>query len=252
MTHVVPRFSPALFLAGVLSCLIALAARADNSIRTERVQFAQGATSAIVNGKITGYETVDYVVRAGQGQAMNVSLATKHTATYFNILAPGQNEEAFFNGSVSDNQYEGTLPATGDYKIRVYMMRSAARRNEVADYRLEIIISGAAQHATQAAPSHDAKVAGTDFHATATIRCVAEPGKPMTQCPAGVKRVAGGGTVHVTTPDGGSRVITYSNGKVSGTDASAPYKVERRDDWSIVRIGTSEVYEIPDAFVFGG
>jgi hypothetical protein len=47
-----------------------------------------------------------------------------------------------FIGSSSDNQYEGTLPESGDYKIRVYMMRSAARRNEIANYRLEIIITG--------------------------------------------------------------------------------------------------------------
>lgn len=49
--------------------------------------------------------------------------ATKHGATYFNILAPGQNEEAMFNGSTSGNQFEGVLPASGDCKIRVYMMR---------------------------------------------------------------------------------------------------------------------------------
>jgi hypothetical protein len=78
---------------------------------------------------------------------MNVSMATKHTATYFNILAPGETEVAFFNGSVSENQYEGVLPASGDYRIRVYMMRSAARRNEKADYRLEMIISGKPQAA---------------------------------------------------------------------------------------------------------
>ena len=242
--------TPSLFhlLLGVMCAFAGHATWADDGIRTERVQFAKGASSATVNGKIVGYQTVDYLVRASQGQSMNVSLASQHTATYFNILAPGQNEVAFFNGSISENQYEGTLPATGDYKIRVYMMRSAARRNEAAPYRLEIIVSGAA-HDTA---SHDAKVAGTDYHATAQIRCVAEPGKPMAPCDAGVKRVAGGGTVHVTTPDGGSRVITFSEGKVSGTDASAPFKVERRDDWSIVRIGAVEVYEIPDAFIFGG
>jgi hypothetical protein len=172
---------PIAVLLGLASSL----AHADG-IRTERVQFAKGASSAIVEGSIKGYETVDYVVRASQGQSMNVSLATQHTATYFNLLAPGQTEVAFFNGSVSENQYEGTLPATGDYKIRVYMMRSAARRDESAKYRLEIAISGAAHGAV----SHDAKVAGTGYHATAKIRCVAEPDKPMTSCDAGVKRVA--------------------------------------------------------------
>jgi len=105
---------------------------------------------------------------------------------------------------------------------------------------------------THSSASHDALVPGTDFHATTKIPCVAEPNKPMSQCDAGVKRTAGGGSVHVKTPDGGSRVITFSNGKVSGTDAKAPFKVERRDDWSIVRVGAVEVYEIPDALVFGG
>jgi hypothetical protein len=45
-----------------------------------------------------------------------------------------------FVGSSSGNQFEGRLPASGDYKVRVYLMRSAARRDEIADYRLEMII----------------------------------------------------------------------------------------------------------------
>ena len=248
MTHPTPSAFRCLLLVGLMSGLLGQSALAEDGIRSQRVQFAKGANSATVNGTIKGYQTVDYVLHASQGQSMNVSMATKNTATYFNILAPGETEVAFFNGSVSENQYEGQLPATGDYKIRVYMMRSAARRNEVANYRLEMIVSGPAHGAT----SHDALVPGTGFHATAKIPCVAEPNKPMSQCDAGVKRAAGGGTVHVTTPDGGSRVITFRDGKVAGTDADASFKVERRDDWSIVRIGAVEVYEIPDAFVFGG
>jgi hypothetical protein len=58
--------------------------------------------------------------------------------------------------------------------------------------------------------------------------------------------------VHVATPDGGSRAIMFRDGKVYSTDASAPFTVDRRDDWFIVRIGEVEVYEIPDALVFGG
>jgi hypothetical protein len=248
MTNTALSLRSRLFLVGLMTCILGQPARADDGIRTERVQFAKGAKSATVNGAIKGYQTVDYVLHAAQGQSMNVSMTTKNTATYFNILAPGETEVAFFNGSVSDNQYEGTLPATGDYKIRVYMMRSAARRNEVADYRLEMIVSAP----THSAASHDALVPGTDFHATTKIPCVAEPNKPMSQCDAGVKRTAGGGSVHVKTPDGGSRVITFRDGKVSGTDADAPFKVERRDDWTIVRVGAVEVYEIPDALVLGG
>ena len=87
---------------------------------------------------------VDYVLEARKGQHMNVSMATNNGANYFNILAPGENEVAMFNGSIGENQFEGILPKSGAYKVRVHMMRSAARRNEVAKYRLEMVISGAA------------------------------------------------------------------------------------------------------------
>lgn len=248
MTRPIPILLRFLLLAALMSGLPGRSAWSSDDIRTERVQFAKGASSATVQGTIKGYETVDYLLHASQGQSMNVSMATKNSATYFNILAPGQTEIAFFNGSVSENQYEGQLPATGDYRIRVYMMRSAARHGEVASYRLEMIVSGPVHGSTRP----DALVPGTRYHATAKIPCVAEPGKPMSQCDAGVNRAAGGGTVHITTPDDGSRVITFRDGKVAATDASASFKVERRDDWTIVRIGAAEVYEIPDAFVFGG
>jgi hypothetical protein len=131
-------------LAVAFFVLASTAAIALNDIRTQQVHFRADANSAVVEGKITGYETIDYVLEASKGQHMNVGMATKNGANYFNILAPGENEVAIFNGSVNGNQYEGVLPKNGAYKIRVYMMRSAARRNEVAKYRLEMAISGAA------------------------------------------------------------------------------------------------------------
>jgi hypothetical protein len=121
-----------------LACTATLALADD--IRTERVQFHKGANSATVEDSIKGYEGVDYVLGAKEGQLMNVSMATDNGAAYFNIIAPGKENEAMFIGSTSGNQFEGPLPASGDYKIRVYLMRSAARRDEVANYRLEMII----------------------------------------------------------------------------------------------------------------
>ena len=129
----------------VLTACTLLATRpatADRDIRTEQVHFKRGASSTLIEASIRGYEIVDYVLRASRGQYMNAGMATDNAANYFNILAPGEDEVAMFIGSSSDNQYEGTLPESGDYKFRVYMMRSAARRNEIANYRLEIIISG--------------------------------------------------------------------------------------------------------------
>ena len=114
---------------------------AMTEVRTERVQFDKGANSAVIESSITGYDSVDYMLNAKKGQYMNVSMATDNTANYFNILAPGEKNVAIFNGSISENQFEGILPESGDYKIRVYLMRSASRRNETAKYRLEMIIT---------------------------------------------------------------------------------------------------------------
>jgi hypothetical protein len=242
------------YLALALVLLSPLPALAQ-APKSQRVQFKPGATSATINGTIKGYESIDYVVGAKQGQYMNVSLGTKHTATYFNILEPGKADEAFFIGSTSGNQYEGTLPSSGDYKIRVYMMRSAARRNEVANYRLEIIISGAGEKSTTA--GHDAKVAGTDYSATGLIACSMGGGQPTGSCKFGVKRAGGGsGTVEVTKPDGRTRAIFFDKGTAIGydqsqADASKFSASKENSDMNIVRIG-SERYEIPDAVIFGG
>jgi hypothetical protein len=98
---------------------------------------------------------------------LSLLVAASGTATSFNSLAPGETEVAFFNGSVNDNQYEGVLPATGDYRIRVYMVHSAARRNEKAVYRLETTITGRPQAAAGDTPAaissqHD-DAAGADI-----------------------------------------------------------------------------------------
>ena len=232
----------------------ASAAFAAADIRTERVHFRKGENGAVIEASIKGYETVDYVLGARAGQYMNVSMATRHGATYFNILAPGENEVAMFVGSSSGNQYEGSLPADGDFKIRVYMMRSAARRNEVAKYRLEMII-GAAEAPAQVSPD-DAKVPGTDFHATGDLSCSMGKGQPAGSCPFGITREGGGSAmVTVTKPDGSKRVIFFEKGAATGYDQSqadtGAFKAERKGDLSIIHIG-EERYEIVDAVVFGG
>ncbi|MGB6909018.1 MAG: hypothetical protein WBE08_07800 [Methyloceanibacter sp.] len=246
----------------LMAALIAFAtstALAQDDIRTERVQFRPGASSAIIKGKIKGYETVDYVLEASKGQHMNVSMATNNLSSYFNILAPGKNDVAMFIGSTSGNQFEGALSESGDYKIRVYMMRNAARRNEVANYRLEMIVTGAAEKASSAGAitsGGDALVKDTDYHATGNVPCAMGGGKPTGSCPFGVKREGNGsGMVTVTKPDGRKRTIFFKDGNATGADTSeadpGKFSVEKQGDVSIVHIG-EERYEIFDAVIFGG
>jgi hypothetical protein len=253
-----PAFRLSLRVA-ILISFASSAALAGDDIRVERVRFAHGASSAVVEGSITGDQTVDYVLGARKGQTASISMATENGANYFNILAPGENEAAFFNGSTGDNQFEGVLPESGDYKIRVYLMRSAARRNERASYRLEMSVTGAGEHAEKAhggAPPGDALVPGTSYHATGNVPCSMGGGQPTGSCPFGVKREGGGSaTVTVTKPDGRTRAIVFEKGKAVGYDQSqadpGELRASREGDLSVIRIG-DERYEIPDAVVFGG
>jgi hypothetical protein len=243
-------------LAALMVLFTAGAAWAAGDIRTERVQFKRGESTAVVEGTIKGYETVDYVLRANKGQYANISIATKNTANYFNIMAPGQNEVAMFIGSIKGNQYEGILPAGGDYKIRVYLMRSAARRKEVAHYRLEMIVQNVPKDQPKGqAPAGDARVAGTNYRATGKLPCSTAVGQPTGSCLFGVERQGqGAATVTITKPDGRTRAIFFDQGKAVGSDASqadgGEFSVQRNGDLSVVRIG-AERYEIPDAVVFG-
>jgi hypothetical protein len=95
---------------------------------------------AAMRGHIKGYQYVDYVFSAGAGESLSVTLETNNDINYFNLLAPGETETAFFIGSISGNNHEGAVPASGDYTARVYLMRSAARRGEAAKYTLTIAL----------------------------------------------------------------------------------------------------------------
>ncbi len=125
------------FFITALVGALALPAVAQDHSRTERVQFARGASSATLHGKIHGYDTVDYVLSARAGQTLNVRLQPTNTSAYFTVARQGA-DEALFIGSTSGNQFTGRLPANGDYVVRVYLMRNAARRDEHANYTLSI------------------------------------------------------------------------------------------------------------------
>ncbi len=128
-----------LCLAGAVS-LTMLAPSAsmakEPAIQQKTIQFKKGATSLKINGKIKGYQTIDYKVTAAANQSMTVTLNSKNPSLYFNIIAPSASDEAIFIGSTSGNTYKDYLPESGTYTIRVYLMRNAARRGEVAPFTL--------------------------------------------------------------------------------------------------------------------
>jgi len=119
----------------------AAGAEVIEGVTNKRLSFAPGTSSARVEGSIKGDETIDYLLNVRAGQSMNISMGSKNTAAYFNLLEPGEQYVAIFNGSNGENMFEGTAARSGDYRIRVYLYRNAARRGEKADYALEAAVN---------------------------------------------------------------------------------------------------------------
>ena len=246
------------FVTILLISLIVSAAIAQSHIRTEPIHFRTGAFSAVVHGSIIGHGIVDYVLSAGKDQYLNASMVTDNDANYFNILAPGENEAVLFNGSVGDNQYKGILPKKGEYKIRVYLMRSAARLNEIANYNLEIITTNVedTMKTSQSGPSkNDAAVHRTKYNATEKIPCSVAKGQPTGSCPFSVTREGkGNGIVTITKPDGSTRAIFFEDGKAVGADVSqavpGEFSAKKKGAMNVIRVG-DEHYQIPDAVISG-
>ena len=233
----------------------AFTAAADAGIRQERVQFAKGATSAVIKGRLKGDSDVDYLVRAGAGQTISVSLKRSNPMNYFNVLPPGSKDTAMYAGQTGED-FTAILPTDGDYTIRVYLMRAAARRNESSDYTLTIGVTGQALAPTPA--SKDALLPGTPFHASAKVTCLPYleqfRGKKTQQCEAFVIRRGFDGTATVEIPqaNSGKRRILFVKGKPVASDAPDPLTSTRQGDVTTVKLGADEWYEIPDVLVTGG
>ncbi len=234
--------------------------RADDT-RIVQVQFPKGEIGTTIKDRIKGYDTVDYKLRVSAGQRMIAILETDNHGNYFNVLEPGESGEAVFIGSIDGNTFEGELSETGDYTIRVYLMRSSARRGETAKYKLDVAVAAVGSLPSQAEPSNlteeDVRGSGTSFDATGDIPCALQLGQPTRSCRFGVKREGNGSAlVTVFWPDGRSRTVFFDGGRAVGSDAteadaSGGFHAERAGDLSLIRVG-AERYEIPDAVVFGG
>jgi hypothetical protein len=81
-----------------------------------RIKFAPGATSASVQGRVSGGAIVRYLLRAMAGQTMTVVITSPHQDVLLTIwgLTDGQPLVRSVSGATS---WTGVLPATQDYVI---------------------------------------------------------------------------------------------------------------------------------------
>ena len=129
-------------LAGGALVALPLLAAAQPAIPSTQLKFPKGSTGTSVKGQVKGpdNDARDYVLRARAGQAMSVSLSSSSTSIYFNVLAPGSQEALFAGQRMGGSSWSGKLPADGDYTVRVYLNRAAARQGKSASYTLKVSV----------------------------------------------------------------------------------------------------------------
>jgi hypothetical protein len=127
-----------IFIAfGVFAAFTLFAGESPAQVKT-RIRFPAGASSTAVKGTIRGYAYRDYIVRANTDQTITTSVSSANRYTILTIFRPdGDN----LDGAAQMDEFSGTLPATGDYVIRVGMMRAGARRpGAVSNFTLKVSI----------------------------------------------------------------------------------------------------------------
>ncbi|WP_224789280.1 hypothetical protein [Pseudomonas fluorescens] len=153
-----------IWIAATLAALISLPVHAaDNgAVRVEPIAFTTSTDSVERKQSIKGDQTSEYRFKGRAGQMLTIDFKPSNTSAYFNITAKGA-DYALFNGSIMGNHFSGSLPSDGEYTVQVYLMRNAARRNEVANYALSLRLASA--DAAQTKPFEQTlELQGIRFH----------------------------------------------------------------------------------------
>lgn len=117
--------------------IIPIWAGAEN--QRERLSFPQGQGAATRQGRIRGYDVKDYLLQARAGQRLTIHLQSQNIYTYAVIFI--KKGESLENLTPEEKEWSGVLQETGDYVIRVLMLRAGARKEGAkADYTLEVAV----------------------------------------------------------------------------------------------------------------
>jgi hypothetical protein len=243
---------PILFAFLAILAIAAAPALAVVDLQRENVEFQPGKNSVSIKAKIRGDRTVDYRVRVTTGQNLLVTLKASNRMTYFNVLPP-DDETALFVGSSSGDRYSGKLDRDGEYTVRVYLMRAAARRKESTSYTLTIALADVA--ADKSASS--VALGPLKYDASGNVKCSAGTASLDRQCGFRVvrDRAVGSAEIWIVNPVSAKetrfRVLYYADRKFTSNDKS-DLAWQRQDDNWWVSVNGKEFYLIPDALIFGG
>jgi hypothetical protein len=101
--------------------------------QAKRIEFAAGATSAVVQGTLAAEGIDEYLLRALGGQSMTVTVWSPDSSVVLEIygISDGQ---PLLRSQMRQTSFQGTLPATQDYSIK------AVATGAATSYTLQVII----------------------------------------------------------------------------------------------------------------
>lgn len=130
-----------------LAALAVTPALAASDPPPKPIRFAPGKWATTLKGVVKGYATASYTLDVAAGQVFQILFKPSNRSCYFNATANGA-AEAEHIGSSSGNEFGKNVSVNGSYKIDVYLMRNAARRNESCRYELAVERTGGAAGAS--------------------------------------------------------------------------------------------------------
>jgi len=118
--------------------LVMLPSMFFSQIINKELRFTSGKTQIVIEDVFKGEEIIDYALNVKKGDSVNIIFSRKINSSYFNLLPPGSDNVADFIGQTEGDTCKMTMLKTGVYKIRVYQMRSSARRGTEVKFKLDV------------------------------------------------------------------------------------------------------------------
>ena len=110
------------------------------AVPSERVLFKNGSPTAKVRGRLFGPDrgNRDYIVPGKAGEILSVELMTDYPQVYYSVLPPADAKPLINTSITGPREWSGALPLDGDYRVRVFLSRRAAREGVIAPFKMRL------------------------------------------------------------------------------------------------------------------
>jgi hypothetical protein len=99
-----------------------------------RVSFDRGATSDTLEGHLKAHQGLDYILRAGEGQILEINVTPEDDDDELQLIIFGVDGEVLRSGRGEGSSFRGELPSSQDYIV------SVRAGDEATDFVMDVII----------------------------------------------------------------------------------------------------------------